>query len=92
MTDTRDWAYLWAGSTNPGSDLLLSQGGDEYAAEVGVSATTWPQTGCAALYRCPARAVVAPSPYWPTPTATTAGVGSRVVLGPSGEMEVSRMR
>src|SRR5215204_1055147 len=55
----------------------------------GISRTPRPQTGCAALHRCLAGAVVVTPPY--RPTATTAGVGSRVVLDPSGGTELSRM-
>jgi hypothetical protein len=55
------------------------------------SATIRPQTGGAPPYRCPARIVVAPAPYRPTPIATTATADSRVVLDPSGGTEVSRM-
>src|SRR5215217_1039546 len=57
----------------------------------GMSGSTRPQTECAALYGCPARAVVAPSPYRPTPTAKTAGGDSRVVLDPGGGTEVAWM-
>jgi hypothetical protein len=71
-----------------GSDLLLGQGGHEFATEVGYHSA---QTGGAAPYRCPARTVVAPAPYRPTPTATTATADFRVVLDPSGGTEVSRM-
>ena len=57
----------------------------------GMSSTTRPQTGCAVLYRCPAGAGVATSPYRPTPTAKTAGGDSRLVLDPGGGTEVAWM-